>query len=58
MFESLSRISLFALYHLTLALGIALLPLTLVVRQFGVRLPVGRLVETVGTAYENAAATE
>ncbi|WP_169794653.1 hypothetical protein [Haloprofundus marisrubri] len=56
MFESLSRISLFALYHLTLALGIALLPLTLAVRQFGVQLPVGRLVETVGTAYENAAA--
>lgn len=51
-----SRVShalLFALYQLSIALGIVLLPLALVARQAGVTLPVHKLLETVGDAYEN-----
>ncbi|WP_199174905.1 hypothetical protein [Halegenticoccus soli] len=54
MFESLYRFSLFALYQFAVVVGILLLPLALVARRAGLPFPVGRLVETLGTAYENA----
>lgn len=48
------RFTVFALYQITVALGIVLLPLALVVRQAGVTLPVGRLIGAAERAYENA----
>lgn len=53
MITTLRRATLFALYQLTVLTGIALLPLALAARRFGVSLPVGRLVDTVGAAYED-----
>jgi hypothetical protein len=53
MITTLRRATLFALYQLTVLTGIALLPLALVVRRFGVKLPIGRMVDAVGTAYEH-----
>ena len=52
----LRRMSLFALYQTSIVLGIALLPVALLARRVGVRLPVGRLIDRLGGAYE--AATE
>ncbi|MFB6172230.1 MAG: hypothetical protein ABEJ23_06830 [Haloarculaceae archaeon] len=49
------RATLFALYQLSIVVGIALLPLALVARQAGVPLPIHRVVERLGTAYERAA---
>ena len=51
----LRRASLFALYQTSIALGIALLPVALLARRVGVRLPVGRLIERVGAAYQATA---
>ncbi|MFB6178914.1 MAG: hypothetical protein ABEI77_04230 [Halorientalis sp.] len=50
----LYRSALFAMYQLTLLLGIALLPVALVVRQFGVTLPIHRVVSRLADAYEDA----
>jgi hypothetical protein len=44
--------TLFALYQATLVLGIVLLPLALFARRLGVRVPVGRVVDRLGEAYE------
>lgn len=52
--ERLTRATLFALYQLTLIAGIALLPLAVVTRKFGVRLPVDRAVTRTKEAYEQA----
>ena len=49
------RASLFVLYQLAVALGIALLPVALAVRRFGVALPIHRVVKSLETAYEQAA---
>ena len=54
----LRRTSLFALYQTSIVLGIALLPVALLARCVGVRLPVGRLIERLGAAYEAAAEDE
>jgi hypothetical protein len=54
MINSLHRHSLFVLYQLTVALGIVLMPIALVARRAGVRLPFGRIVDTLGEAYEQA----
>lgn len=51
------RATLLALYQIAVVLGIALLPVALAVRRMGVHLPVGRLVEHLGNAYD-AATTE
>ena len=56
MIDSMQRTTLFALYQLTLALGIALMPVALLVRRVGITLPVGRLIQTTGEAYEAATA--
>lgn len=50
----LYRITLFALYQLTVLVGIALLPVALVARRAGVPLPIHRLIERLGAAYENS----
>ncbi len=44
--------TLFALYQLCIAIGIVAMPLALATRQVGFTLPVHRLVESVGDAYE------
>jgi len=54
MIHSLHRHSLFALYQLTVALGILMMPIALVARRAGVRLPFGRIVDALGEAYEQA----
>jgi len=44
--------TLFALYQLTVLVGIALLPVALVARRAGIPLPIHRLIERLGAAYE------
>ncbi|MFW6004522.1 MAG: hypothetical protein ACOCPV_02670 [Halodesulfurarchaeum sp.] len=39
-------------YQLSLAVGIGLLPVALLTRQFGITLPVHRLIERTEAAYE------
>jgi len=55
MIESPSRAVAFVCYQLTLVLGIALMPVALLTRRFGVTLPLGEVVAAAGRAYENAA---
>lgn len=55
MTETLLRTGLFALYQFTLAVGIVMMPLALIARRAGVNLPMGRLIDTVGRAYQNTA---
>ncbi|MFB6256980.1 MAG: hypothetical protein ABEH58_09705 [Haloplanus sp.] len=57
MFDAVRRAGLFALYQTTVALGILLMPVALLARQVGLRLPVGRLVDALGTAYDEARST-
>jgi hypothetical protein len=52
--ERLYRTTLFALYQLTLLAGIALMPLALVTKRLGVRLPVDRAVLGLKHAYEQS----
>jgi hypothetical protein len=54
MFATLERTVAFALYQLSLLIGLLLLPVALLARQGGLTLPVGRLVERTGRAYESA----
>jgi len=53
MIDRAYRAALFALYQLSIAAGIALLPLALAVRRVGLTLPVHRLVAGLGSKYEN-----
>ncbi|MFD1645471.1 hypothetical protein [Haloarchaeobius litoreus] len=46
--------SLFVLYQLSIAAGIVLMPLALAMRQLGVSLPIHRVVESLGMAYDEA----
>jgi hypothetical protein len=50
------RKTVFALYQFTVAVGILLMPLAVATRKLGVSLPLHRLVETLGEAYEGASA--
>jgi hypothetical protein len=52
MVSPLYRGIVFALYQLSIVLGIALLPLALAARRVGISLPLGRLVSRLGAAYE------
>jgi len=52
--ERVYRATLFALYQLTLLFGIVLLPVALLTRQFGVRLPIDRAVVGLKDRYEQA----
>lgn len=54
MIERAYRATLFALYQFTIAVGIALMPVALAARRTGVTLPVHRVVDELGDAYENA----
>ncbi|NIB99264.1 hypothetical protein [Halobacterium sp. R2-5] len=56
MLDRTTRLALFTLYQSALALGIALLPVAVLVRQAGVTLPVHRVVERTEQAYEAHAA--
>lgn len=49
--------TLFALYQFSIAIGICMMPLAIAARQAGVTLPVHRLIETIGDAYESAQTT-
>ena len=49
------RATLFALYQLCILIGIVAMPLALATRQFGLSLPIHRLLGRVECAYENAA---
>ncbi len=46
--------TMFALYQLTIAVGIFAMPLAIMARQAGLSLPVHRLLATAEEAYENA----
>ncbi|QSG11464.1 Uncharacterized protein HSBGL_1037 [Halapricum desulfuricans] len=48
----LYRTTLFALYQLTVLVGIALLPVALVARRAGVPVPVHRAIDRLEAAYE------
>lgn len=54
MIDSAYRAALFALYQFSIAVGIVLLPLALATSRVGLTLPVHRMVERLGSAYENA----
>ena len=58
MVTRLYRASVFALYQFSIVLGITLLPVALVANRAGLPLPVGRLVERLGEAYERAEPAE
>jgi hypothetical protein len=57
MASTLYRATAFVLYQLTLVAGIALLPVALCTRRLGVTLPIHRLVERLGEAYEASPST-
>jgi len=50
------RAVVFALYQFSIVVGIALLPLALAAEQVGLRLPLDRVLDRLGGAYERAAA--
>lgn len=49
------RAGLLALYQLTVTVGILLMPVALLARRAGINLPVRRLVEQLGAAYDRTA---
>lgn len=55
MIERATAATLFTLYQLTIALGIAMLPVALITNRFGFTLPIHRLVDATGRAYEASA---
>jgi hypothetical protein len=54
MIQGLYRATLFALYQTVVFVGILAMPVALLARRAGVTVPLGRVVETVGEAYEAA----
>ncbi|WP_248516797.1 hypothetical protein [Salinarchaeum laminariae] len=56
MIDRVHRATLFALYQLSIALGIVMLPIALVTNRVGLPLPVHRLVDGLGSRYEAACA--
>jgi hypothetical protein len=55
MVSRLHQATIFALYQMSVALGILLLPFALIARRVGISLPVHKLVSRLGAAYEEAA---
>jgi len=53
MIDRLTRAVTFALYQLTIAFGIVMLPVALLTQHLGVTLPVHRLVQAVETLYRS-----
>ena len=58
MVPRLYRAFVFALYQFSIVLGITLLPVALVAKRAGVPVPLGRLVERLGRAYERMEQTD
>ena len=56
MIESVTRLTVFALYQFTVLLGILLLPVALAARRLGITLPVDNLIERLDSAYDRTAA--
>ena len=54
MIDLVERATLFVLYQASIVCGIVLLPVALLARRGGVTIPIGRVVERLGRAYENA----
>ncbi len=55
MFDRIRTAALFGLHQAAVAVGISLFPVAVFARQhLGINLPIRRLVETTGEAYENA----
>jgi hypothetical protein len=54
MISMLQRAALYALYQASIAVGIVLLPVALLLGRLGVTLPIHRVVERLGEAYTNA----
>lgn len=52
MIERLSNVALFALYQTTIAIGLLMLPLAIVMKRIGVSLPIHRFITRVERAYE------
>jgi len=55
MIETVSRLTVFALYQLTVVFGILLLPVALVARRLGISLPIGELIDRLESAYDQTA---
>jgi hypothetical protein len=55
MIESVTRLTVFALYQFTVLLGILLLPVALAARRLGIQLPIGDLIERLDSAYDRTA---
>jgi hypothetical protein len=55
MIDTAYRATLLALYQFSLLLGILLLPVALVARQAGLRMPMDSVIGRLGDAYERAA---
>ena len=52
MIDRVTKFATLTAYETSLALGIGLMPVALLARQFGVTLPVHRLIERTEAAYE------
>ncbi|MFB6207543.1 MAG: hypothetical protein ABEJ05_13565 [Haloglomus sp.] len=55
MIDTVHRATLLVLYQFSILLGILLLPVALVARRVGLRMPMDRIIERLDAAYENAA---
>lgn len=58
MIDRTYRTLLFALYQSSVAIGIMLLPVAVMMKRVGLSLPIHRLVELTERAYESRNATE
>ena len=56
MIQRVYRGTLLALYQISLAVGILLMPLALVASRAGITLPVHKLIDRLDSAYEGASA--
>jgi hypothetical protein len=52
--ERIYRALVLAMYQLTLLMGILLLPVAVVTRRLGLRIPVDRAIERLNEAYETS----
>lgn len=54
MIERLQSTVVFALYQLSIVVGITALPLAMLVRRAGLSVPLNRVIDRLDGAYENA----
>lgn len=57
MVSRLYRATVFALYQFSIVLGITLLPVALIAKRAGVPLPINRIINRLGKAYEQTEPT-